>query len=50
MRVLEHVLHLHRLAQARPRNAQRMQCDIAFIEARDELAAHARRDQQHRAL
>ena len=34
---------------ARARDPQRVQRDVAFVEARDELAAHARREHARRA-
>ena len=43
--LLEHVLHVHRLREARAGNAQRMHGDVAFIEARNELRAEPRREQ-----
>ena len=45
---LESRLHPDRLRQARARNAQRVQRDVAFVEAGDELAAHARRRARRR--
>jgi hypothetical protein len=38
------VLHFDGLVKARAGNAQRVQGDVAFIQARNELAAHARGD------
>ena len=42
-RVLERMLHLERLRQAGAGNPDRRDRDVAFVEARDEFAAHARR-------
>ena len=41
-RALELELHLERLREARAGNAQRLHGDIALVEARNELRAHAR--------
>ena len=41
--LLQRLLHLDRLGQAGAGNAHRRERDVAFVEARDELAAHARR-------
>jgi hypothetical protein len=46
-RLLDLLLHLHRLRQAGAGNAQRLDGEVAFVEAGHELAAHAR-GQQHR--
>ena len=45
MRLLQRLLHLHRLREAGAGNAQRMHGDVAFVETRDELGAQARREQ-----
>ena len=41
-RGFELFLHLHRLRQAGARNAQCVQGDVAFVQARDEFRTHAR--------
>ncbi len=44
-RSLDHPLHVDRLREAGAGNAERVQRDVAFVEARDELRAHARGEQ-----